>query len=534
MKAHAEAARFLLAGTSRVPVPPQATLAASAPPALAPLLLQLGAQASDEARLWQTLAALDWTRRAGYQAAPTAGAIALPAATADELAPCTERAEALLRQFLGGLHPQLVGEWLQLAARHGRRIPHGLLPALLDLGVKQADLRPAIAAVADQRGRWLASYNPKWQYVAGAALAGYDPAQLQQAWDTGNPEERYAALIRWRQLAPDAARAALEASWKTEPPESRARLLRQLATGLTQADEALLESALDDKRKEVRIAAQELLTLLPGSALVGRMRERLAALVSVESRLLLGKRLKVELPAEATKPMLRDGIGRDKRRMGEKAGWLADMVAAMPLGHWSSLLDAAAPKALELMMGGERRAALLTGLSEACLRAPQAQPDWTLALLALWLKMDKDLKGHFPADFPAAVLGLGAATCDAALQDWVRASDARWTDDEPVAVLLARTAQPGQEWSRALSLLVMERTRSSRKVLMQPYSLLRSHAQNFAAALDATAYEQSADGWPAPAADDTPAWTRFQDDFLALARQRHELHLSFTGEPHGQ
>ena len=542
MKAHSEAGKLLLAGTSRVPVPAQASLAQMAPPALVPLLLQLGHQSSDEARLWQTLAALDWTRRAGYQPAPAAATKAAGAAAGstaqaappDQLPACSSKADALLRQLLGGLHPQLVAEWLMLAARHGRRIPHGLLPAVLDLGAKRADLRPAIAAAADARGRWLAARNGRWQYVLAAALSTGDTAQLQQTWDTGSTEERGAAFTRWREVAPDAARAALEAGWKAEPPEQRARLLRLLAKEITLADETLLETALDDKRKEVRLAAQELLALLPDSALVGRMRERLAALVGVENRLLLGKRLKIELPAEATKPMLRDGVGREKRRMGEKAGWLADMVAALPPAHWSGLLDLSPAQALELISGSEHRAALLSGITEACLRAPAAQPDWTRALLTLWLRMDKDLKGHFAEDFPAAVLGLGAEACDAALREWVGASDRHWRDDEPVALLLARAGEPGQGWSRALSLLVVERIKNSRKALMAPYSPLRSCVQNFAAAIDPGAYEQYENDWPPPAPDDTPVWTRFQDDFLALARQRHELHLSFTGEPHGQ
>ena len=47
-------------------------------------------------------------------------------------------------------------------------------------------------------------------------------------------------------------RAQLTATWSSEPPEHRAALLPQLAVGLGPADEALLDTALDDRRKEVR------------------------------------------------------------------------------------------------------------------------------------------------------------------------------------------------------------------------------------------------------------------------------------------
>lgn len=534
MKAHADAARLLIAGTSRTPVPPQATLAQHAPAALAPLLARVGEGASDESRLWQTLAALDWTRRAGFTPAPQATA-APEVAAPDRLAPCGTRAEALLRQMLGGLDPQLIAEWLLLAARHGGRIPHGLLPALLDLGARAADLRPAIRAAADERGRWLARLNPRWHYVRETGAQTADTSALQQLWDTGGPEERAGALQRWRELAPDAARAALEAGWKSEAPETRAKFLRLLATGLAGADEAFLETALDDKRKEVRGAAAELLQRLTGSALVARMRERVAALVKVESRLLLGKKLTVELPGEATKAMQRDGAGRDKRpRLGEKAAALADMVAALPLAHWSALLDAEPAKALDLLLANEHREAFVTGLTEACLRDPAADSGWTLALLARWLKMERHLIHYFADDFPSAALGLPPAQAEAALLAWVRESPRQWRDDEPVAVLLAHTVRPGRAWGRALSLAVIERLGASRAVLRQPYSMLRGQAQNYAYAVDPGAAAEYEVFWPGPDPDDTPAWTRMQDEFLGLARRRHDLTTSFTGEPHGQ
>ena len=535
MKAHADAARLLIAGTSRTPVPAQAALAQSAPAALAALLARVGEGASDEARLWRTLAALDWTRRAGFKPAAPAGAPAVQFAPPDRLAAPSPQAEALLHQMLTGVHAQLIMEWLMLAARHGRRLPHGLLPSMLELGAKQAALRASITAVADERGRWLAAHNPRWQYVLNTAVSSEDPATLQRLWETAEPGQRIAALQRWREIAPDAARAALEASWKTEAPETRAKMLPVLATGLAPADEAFLEAALDDKRKDVRIAAEDLLLRLPGSALISRMKERVAALVKVESRLLLGKKLGIELPQDASKPMQRDGIGRDKQpNLGEKAGWLADMLAALPPGYWSTLLDTTPEKALEHLLAHEHHNALLAGITAACLRNPAAAPAWTRLLMALWIKDSKRWTPYYAADFPAALLALPPAQADLALQEWVRASSKPWHDDEPMLMLLARTIVPGRPWSRALSLLVIERMGASRKAMNQPYSVLRNLTQHYAFALDAASGPDYEAQWPAPAPDDVPNYTRMRDDFLAITRKRHELHLSFTGEPHGQ
>lgn len=534
MKAHGAAARLLIAGTSRTPVPAQPELAQAAPAALSPLIARLGEGAADEARLWRTLAALDLARRAGFLPVPPAAPVAVSVAAPDRLEAPTPHAESLLRQMLGGFHPQLVALWLRLAARQGRRLPHALLPAMLDLGARQPGLRPAIAAVADERGRWLAAHDPRWAYVAENPARGDDRAALRGLFETGAPEPRAAALQRWRELAPGEARAVLEAGWKAEAPEARGQLLRLLATGLSAADETFLEAALDDRRKEARIAAVELLLLLPGSALVGRMRQHLAALVKVESRLLLGKKLRVELPAEATKAMLRDGVGRDRTtHLGEKAGWLADLVAAMPLSHWSGLLDAAPAKALDLLAANEHRAALLYGLAAACLRAPAADPEWTRALLDRWLQRDAESRGHFPYQLASAVGGLPAPEADSALQVWVRASPRVWSADEPIATLLVQAVHSERSWSPSLSLLVVERLAASRAALNQPYSSLRSQAQAWAAALDPLGLVEYEARWPASPADDSPALTRMRDEFFAVARLRHDLHTSFSGDDHG-
>jgi hypothetical protein len=530
VKAHRDAARLLIAGTGRTPVPPQEELARAAPVALAPLISRLGEGASEEARLWRTLAALDLARRAGFVPAPPERTAAASAAAPDRHGPPSPRAESLLRQMLGGFHPQLIAEWLRLAALNRRRLPHGLLPAVLDLGASQAGLRAAISAAADERGRWLAAQNPRWAYLQGGAEEIDDTARLRELFEKGTPEQRSAALRRWRELAPGDARAALEAGWKSEAPEARGPLLRLLATGLGAGDEALLEAALDDRRKEARLAAQELLVGLPGSALVARLREQLAALVTVESRFLLGKKLRVELPAELTKAMQRDGVGRaHATNMGEKAGWLADLVAAMPLSHWSALAGEPPAKAIELLAGSEHREALLHGLAAACLHAPAADPEWTRALLGRWVE-DSELRGFFPNELPVAVAGLPAPEADTAVAVWVRASPRTWSSVEPVAIILADAAQ--RPWSRALSTLVVERLAGSRAALSEPYSALRGMAPAYAAALDPLGLAEYEAAWPA-AAEDTPALTRMHDEFFAVARLRHALHTSFSGDANG-
>src|SRR5262249_59366693 len=110
-------------------------------------------------------------------------------------------------------------------------------------------------------------------------------------------------------------------------PDDGAALLGACATGLSLDDEPLLEVALDDRRKEVRIAAVELLAQLPDSAYARRMAERCTACVRVT-----GGRVEVTPPAACDKGMRRDGISpRPPAGIGERAWWLEELVTRTPL-----------------------------------------------------------------------------------------------------------------------------------------------------------------------------------------------------------
>ena len=101
---------------------------------------------------------------------------------------------------------------------------------------------------------WLAERNPRWAFVRGA---GED---VDAVWADGGTDERRALLERVRRTDPARAREVLEATFADETWEDRVAFLDTLAVGLSDADEPLLERALDDRRKPVRDAAAHLLT----------------------------------------------------------------------------------------------------------------------------------------------------------------------------------------------------------------------------------------------------------------------------------
>jgi hypothetical protein len=257
---------------------------------------------------------------------------------AEESSYCSARSGDHIRMMLSGQHAEVVEEWLAAAAHARKIVWPELLPGLLQLGHKQAEFREAILPLLGKRGRWLAAQNPDWGFVAG-------DAEDETIWQTGNRAARTVFLQRTRARNPEHARELLVSTWPQEPAEERFAFIALLLTGLNFADEPFLESALDDRRKEVRVTAARLLALIPNSRLSQRMLARAGTLLKFvpgETGSLLklkGKKkpvLEVVLPASCDAAMKRDGIGANTipQGKGEKAGWLVQIISAVRPAYW--------------------------------------------------------------------------------------------------------------------------------------------------------------------------------------------------------
>ncbi|HYR08158.1 MAG TPA: DUF5691 domain-containing protein, partial [Longimicrobium sp.] len=295
---------------------------------------------------------------------------------------CSPVAARVLRQLLAGGPPPLLAEWMGLAANVGAAIPHELLPAVLDFGARHAAVRDDITRALGPRGTWLAAQNPAWTFSTEIT------ARPESAWETGTAEERIRILRHVRSTDSSAGLALLQSTWETDPPRDRAQFVEALENGLSMDDEPLLESALDDKRKEVRTAAARLLGTLPESRLVRRMTERLAPLLRVHTpegmiaRLRgAGPRIDVELPAACDKAMRRDGIEpKPIYGFGERAWWLHQMLAAVPPSFWTAHWGMDAAALLNAARANKDDGhTLVGGWTQAALH--NRDPEWAEALL---------------------------------------------------------------------------------------------------------------------------------------------------------
>ncbi|GAA4560057.1 DUF5691 domain-containing protein [Planotetraspora kaengkrachanensis] len=293
-----------------------------------------------------------------------------PAPAMEETRPLASRAAGdRLARMLGGEQARLLPEWLEAAAAVGVRVPAQLIPGLLDLGARDRSIRSHLGALSGARGRWLAELNSSWQYLLAEA-AGVPSGDV---WEFGTSGDRRAYLTASRAADPGQARELLEQGWDKETPEDRAAFVLVLSDGLGMDDEPFLEAALDDRRREVRQAAADLLTRLPESRLARRMTERSARLLVVD-----GGGLRAEPPKACDSTMERDGVRpRPPAGTAQRGWWLQQVIARTPLAFWTVHLGRSPEDVVRSKIGDWAREVAMGWTRAAIL---QHDPRWARAL----------------------------------------------------------------------------------------------------------------------------------------------------------
>jgi len=447
-------------------------------------------------------------RRAGRVPDRTPAPLPEPSAL-EELPRCSALAGHHLSVMLSDQHDDVLPEWLGALIAAGQRVPEESLVALLDLGRRQPSLQELILPAIGRRGHWLAAQNPAWDYGRG----GDD----ESLWQTGGRAARVAALTRVRRRDPAGARALLAAAWASEPADSRAAFLATLQTGLSLADEPFLEAALDDRSKDVRQTAADLLARLPESQLCARMIARVRPLlrfVAPGLRALAGKKPKIEvtLPAECDKAMLRDGVEkRPQAGTGEKAAWLRQMIGMVPPRTWCdawnttpAVLIGAVPKEWKLLLEGWAEAATRqqdTVWAQAFLFAPRGPQN----------AVDREeMLTILPPDQREAIV-----------RDLLRSDPDALYGNDSILPLLWQCPAP---WSVELSRLVLDgvRRRMASSGSGRDWSL-HSAMEQFGRYLPTELLAEATTGWP----ESAPKWADWRGEvteLLALLQFRREMH----------
>jgi len=383
-------------------------------------------------------------------------------------------------------------------------VPPETLPALLGLGKK--GLRLLALAVIGERGRWLAGHNPAWAYAVGWE-------DIDEAWQIGAREERSGIVERLRSSDPQHARQLVQSTWEQDPPEDRAEFVTAFLSGLSMEDEPFLETCLDDRRREVREAALDLLVRLPDSALVRRMRARLDPLLTFKPRRLGGDLLEANLPEELEAAAKRDGVTGSALRkgMGAKASQLAQMLALVPPDTWSRKWDRPPEKLLPAALNSEWKESFILGWLQATARC--GDPDWAGAFAELWVR-------EAGARAVLAESGLGAALQAVPVQKLEALAQASITprineldDRHPLLDLLERYER---QWSARLAKTVMA---SLRRQAGGIHWRLTRALPDFGLRVPVELSGEFTGNWPKEAR----GWDPYIDQFTAVLSFRREM-----------
>jgi len=306
---------------------------------------------------------------------------------------------ALLHTAIASGRTDLLIDFLRQMRARTVVLPPEVLPLLLES--KDNDLRKSVLPILGERGAWLSRQNPDWSYFHAAAanqtLAGLP--EIKRTWDEGTIDHRCAAIATLRGLDPVTARDWVAQVFATEKANQRVRLVESLATGLSDGDEAFLEGCLDDRSSAVGQAAARLLARLPRSALAGRMRGRAAAMLGMEKKGMIIKKLKLVCtpPREIDRDWERDDIPkRAPSGVGERAFWTETVLAAVAPSHWQGQFGLEPPALIAAVVDDSFAGSVLAGWTKAAVEfaaSDTASTEWLAPLWRHWAGAVSVLQG---------------------------------------------------------------------------------------------------------------------------------------------
>ncbi|USR89815.1 DUF5691 domain-containing protein [Phormidium yuhuli AB48] len=338
-----------------------------------------------EVEILQVLAIASVQRRAGRVLPRGVAEGRVEVAPEERLPRCSLAASRLLHESLQGEEvEERLGLWLGWAREAGVRVPAECLPQVLEVGRQGRNLRSLMLPVLGYRGYWLAAQNSDWQFAA-LAVVGVTP---EEGWGEGNLPTRLFWLRQMRLADPDQAREWVSGVWEAHKAGDRTEYLKCFHLGLTAADEPFLEGALGDKSQQVREMAARLLTRLPESGFVQRVRQWLAGRLERSPQ-----GLKVTLPEMMTPEMRRDGV-REKppAKVPRQPWWFLQQLARVPPRVWAQ------GEEIEVWLGLAREHPLWEYLWEGWAIAAMIHQDRDWARCLLGLEIPGRLEGDLERD----------------------------------------------------------------------------------------------------------------------------------------
>ena len=287
---------------------------------------------------------------------------------------CSVESARCLQDILDGKYPDALPEWIRRLQQAQQVLPRQTLPLLLQKCLQDPSLWETIQTAIGIRGTWLLKQHPEWRKLA-------DEAAEPGAWNTTTGVLRPDLLRKLRIQDAALGRSLVQSTWAEEDPAQKAQLLAALSPGLGSADEAFLEECLQERRKETRQMAAELLACIPNSALLGRYRDYLHACIVVS-----GQKLSLELPDDAPEAWRKDGVeisGKSPFTLNQRSSWLFQLIRRLPPSDWQRYWGLSPETTISLFAQQDREESWVQALTDACLLHHDLS--WQEALADWWL-----------------------------------------------------------------------------------------------------------------------------------------------------
>ncbi|WP_373548352.1 DUF5691 domain-containing protein [Haliscomenobacter sp.] len=452
-------------------------------------------------------------RRAGFSLEQWKGEMPVMEASASGELECGAASARCLQEILEGKYSDALGEWVHLLLQAQQVLPREALPTLFQRSLSDPELWDTIEPAIGGRGQWLLQQNPLWRPLSDV--------RADAAWGTSTGSARLALLRSMRKQDAALGLNQLRNSWDSEDPAQKAALLAELSHGLNSGDEVFLENCLQERRKETRQMAAELLACIPNSGLTQRYLGYLQDCIELKDA-----KIALNLPAEAPEAWRKDGVetsGKAPYSFTQRSAWLFQLLRRLPPKFWQTKWGLEPLQAIALFAQQDREESWVQALTDASLLHHDLV--WQEALAEWWLNQPHASSWQTSTG-RQLLQGLPAASLEKLLPPFLQKQPYLLEEDQVVTYLLCANAQP---WNEDLSL-----------ALIQPFKRYLAGADNpvwniwhYARLLKALAYHCPPElfiplngGWNV----DSPLWQRWQAEverMLAVLQFRGKMHKSF-------
>lgn len=308
-------------------------------PELAPAWNAIQQQQPDTTDAFLQLAAVTSAYKQSGMMPLTATDDSITIAPSEERSYCGNFASSVLHDILTEESQPLLQYWLIQCAAKSQLVWPEFIPDLLRNAVSDEGIRDLVSQCCGNRGAWLASLNPAWNFATTADAA--------ERWHTGTPEQRNKVLREQRSEDAAKGRELLQETWNQENAATRAALLSQMEVNLSKKDLPWLETLLNDKSTKVKEEAIRLMALIPESPLVMQYWSVLQQAVTLaKGRTVLGiggkRSLQMALPADADPGIYKHGIQKlsNDKAFTDDEFILYQLIESVPPVLWEDAFSA--------------------------------------------------------------------------------------------------------------------------------------------------------------------------------------------------